>query len=177
MQIRIPVNRSVHLTEIRSEDKAAYVKYLNDEDIYRTTLRVPRPYTADDAEAFFTIVDQATASHGHPVHFTIRDQDNQLLGGCGFDGVSYGHRAEIGYWLAKPFWGQGIMTDVVRSSCEFAQREWKLVRIVAHVFDFNDASARILEKNGFAFEGLLRKHHRKDGEFLNAKLYALVTAD
>jgi RimJ/RimL family protein N-acetyltransferase len=82
--------------------------------------------------------------------------------------------AEIGYWLAKPYWGQGIMTDVVRLACDFALAEWKRVRIIAHVFDFNRASARVPEKNGFEFEGLLRKHHRKDGALLNSRLYTLV---
>lgn len=172
--VHIAVNDGIHLSEIHSGDKAAFVKHLNDEEIYRNTLRIPYPYTGDDAEKFISIVADATAKHGRPVHFAIRDQDDQLIGGCGFDGPSYGHRAEIGYWLARPYWGRGIMTDVVRSACDFALTEWKLVRITAHVFDFNQASARVLEKNGFDFEGLLRKHHRKDGEFLNSKLYALV---
>lgn len=173
-EVHIAVNDGFHLSEIQPGDKAAFVKHLNDEDIYRSTLRIPYPYTEDDAVKFMGIVTEATAKHGHPVHFAIRDQDDQLIGGCGFDGLSYEHRAEIGYWLAKPYWGRGIMTEVVRSACDFALTEWKLVRITAHVFDFNQASARVLEKNGFEFEGLLRKHHRKDGEFLKSKLYALV---
>ena len=66
------------------------------------------------------------------------------------------------------------MTDVIRTACDFAIAQWKLVRITAHVFDFNVASARVLEKNGFEYEGLLRKHHFKDGKFIDAKLYARV---
>ena len=56
---------------------------------------------------FIGIAAEATAKHGHPVHFAIRGDDDQLIGGCGFDGLTYGHRAEVGYWLAKPYWGQG----------------------------------------------------------------------
>ena len=66
------------------------------------------------------------------------------------------------------------MTDVVRSACSFAIREWKLVRITAHVFEFNAASARVLEKNGFQLEGHLRKHHRKGDVFIDSRLYAQV---
>lgn len=66
------------------------------------------------------------------------------------------------------------MTGVVRAACAFAIAEWKLVRITAHVFELNKASARVLEKSGFELEGLLRKHHQKDGKFLDSKLYALV---
>ena len=66
------------------------------------------------------------------------------------------------------------MTDVVRSACTLSVTEWKLVRITAHVFEFNKASARVLEKNDFRCEGLLRKHHRKDGKFFDSQLFALV---
>lgn len=173
-QLRIEVRDDVRLSAIRECDKAAFVTFLNDRDIYNNTLRIPHPYSDEDAEKFIGIAADATAKHGHPVHFAIRDESEQLIGGCGFDDLSYGHRAEIGYWLAKPYWGRGIVTDVVRSVCAFALVEWKLVRITAHVFVLNTASARVLEKNGFEFEGLLRKHHRKDGRFLDSRLYALV---
>ncbi len=170
----IQVNDRIHLSEIRGADQAAFVDLLNDEEIYKNTLRIPYPYGDEDAERFLAIVEEETTGHGHPVHFAIRDNDAQLIGGCGFDGLSYGHRAELGYWLAKTYWGQGIMTDVIRAVCDYAVAQWKLVRITAHVFDFNVASARVLEKNGFRLEGHLRKHHRKDGNFLDSKLYALV---
>ena len=112
--------------------------------------------------------------HGHPVNFAIRDETNALIGGCGFSELVSEHSAAIGYWLAKPYWGRGIMTDVVRPAVEFAFAQWKLVRIFASVFDSNTASARVLEKNGFEFEGLLRKHHIKNGQSIDARLYALV---
>lgn len=171
---RRDVNHRIHLTEIRSTDCPAFVEYLNDPDIYRQTLRIPYPYGEKDARTFVAITDQVTAKHGHPIHFAIRDETDQLIGGCGFDDLVYGHRAELGYWLAKPYWGQGIMTEVVRSLCKLAEEEWKLVRITAHVFEFNEASARVLMKNGFQCEGLLRKHHQKDGQFVDSKLFAWV---
>ena len=171
---RIDVNPAIHLSEIRADDEAAFVRHLNDEAIYRQTLRIPFPYSQADAAKFIQIAASATARHGHPVHFAVRDSADRLIGGCGFDGLAYSHRAEIGYWLAKEYWGQGIMTDVVRAACGFAMEQWKLVRITAHVFDFNIASARVLEKCGFTLEGFLRKHHRKDGAFINSKLYGLV---
>jgi len=53
---------------------------------------------------------------------------------------------------------------------------WQLVRITAHVFTFNVASARVLEKNGFVCEGVHRKQFLKDGRFLDARCYARVEA-
>lgn len=171
---RIAVNERIRLSAIRPSDKGAFVEWLNEKDIFECTLRIPFPYTEDDAARFLGVVAEATARHGHPVQFAIRTADDDLIGAFGFEGLVYGHRAEIGYWLAKPFWGRGIMTDVVRTMCAFAFAEWELVRITAHVFDFNAASARVLEKNGFQFEGLLRKSHCKAGQFLDSRLYALT---
>ena len=170
----IPVNNAIHLSALMPEDKPALVEYLNEREIYEQTLRIPFPYTEADADDFLGREVEATAEHGHPIHFAIREASGNLIGVCGFEGIIHGHRAEIGYWLAKPYWGCGIMTDVVRAACEFAFANWKLVRITAHVFLFNEASARVLEKNGFALEGVLRKHHQKDGKFVDAKLFALV---
>jgi ribosomal-protein-alanine N-acetyltransferase len=84
------------------------------------------------------------------------------------------HRAEIGYWLAKPYWGRGIMTAVVRSACEFVFAEFGLVKILAHVRADNAASAKVLEKCSFQQEGHLRMHCLKDGKYLNARLFGLV---
>ena len=137
-------------------------------------LRVPYPYDQAAADQFLDIVEHTTEQHGHPIHFAVRNPQDKLVGGMSFEGLACGHRAEIGYWLAKPYWGRGIMTDVVGKACEFAFRQWTLVRITAHVFAFNTASARVLEKNGFQREGLLRKHFQKDDAFIDSYLYALV---
>jgi ribosomal-protein-alanine N-acetyltransferase len=66
------------------------------------------------------------------------------------------------------------MTAVVRRVCEFAFAEFGLVKIIAHVFAHNPASARVLEKAGFQQEGFLRKHFRKDGRYFDVRLFALV---
>lgn len=168
------VRDDLRLSAIHERDKTAFVAALNDKEIYDHTLRIPYPYTEADAEAFIDRANAATAHRGHPVHFAIRNVQDQLIGVCGFDDLSYGHRAEIGYWLARPHWGRGVMTDVIRSVCALAFEQWALVRITAHVFDFNLRSARVLEKNNFVCEGRLKKCCHKDGRFIDAKLYALV---
>ena len=172
---KISATVDICLTDIRATDASAFVEHLNDEEIYANTLRIPFPYTIEHAEQFIDIAAKAASEHGHPTCFAIRDEDERLIGGCGFDGLSYGHRAELGYWLARPYWGQGIMTAVVRAACDHAVTQWKLARITAHVFDQNHRSARVLEKNNFQFEGLLRKHHHKDGKFIDSRLYALIS--
>lgn len=87
------------------------------------------------------------------------------------------HRAEIGYWLARPFWGRGLMTNAVGAFVRYAFRELELRRLTAHVFEQNLASARVLEKNGFKLEGHLREHFLKEGKPLNARVYGLLRED
>jgi ribosomal-protein-alanine N-acetyltransferase len=66
------------------------------------------------------------------------------------------------------------MTAVVQRVCRHAFEEFGLVKITAHVFSHNTASARVLEKCGFQQEGFLRKHFLKDGQFIDARLFGLL---
>jgi RimJ/RimL family protein N-acetyltransferase len=173
--MQLVVNDQVQLSEFRASDKDALVEYLNDRDIYDRTLRIPFPYTDATADEWLALVAEVTKQQGRPVQWAVRNAA-ALIGGCGFDGFQVGksHRAEIGYWLAKPFWGRGIMTAVVQRVCRHAFEEFRLAKITAHVFPHNSASARVLGKCGFREEGFLRKHFLKDGQFLDARLFALL---
>ncbi|MHB8863848.1 MAG: GNAT family N-acetyltransferase [Pirellulaceae bacterium] len=168
------VNKQLHLTEIRPSDEAAFLGLLNDPDMSRFTCRLPYPYSREAFEQWIHIVTTATAEYGEPIHWAVRNTNGELIGGIGFDNLIRGHRAEIGYWLAKPYWGQGIMSSVVARACEVAVSEWKLVRITALVFESNLASARVLEKNDFQREARLRKYFNRDGVFSDAFLFARV---
>src|SRR5262245_37858511 len=174
--MKLAVNDQVHLSEFRSSDKDALIAHLNDREIYDRTLRIPFPYTDASADEWLALVARNTKQQGRPVQWAIRNADDALIGGCGFDGFQIGksHRAEVGYWLAKPFWGRGIMTAVVQRVCRHAFEEFGLAKNTAHVFPHNPASARVLEKCGFQEEGFLRKHFFKDGEFIDARLFGLL---
>jgi len=168
------VNKQIQLTEIRATDRDAFVTHLNDADIHRYTCRIPYPYTDACFDQWMEIVAGASAQYGEPINWAIRDRKGSLIGGIGFDNLIKGHRAEIGYWLAKPFWGHGIMSTVVAYACQVAVTEWELARLTAIVFEDNLASVRVLEKNGFAHEARLRKYFKRDGVFSDAFLFARV---
>jgi ribosomal-protein-alanine N-acetyltransferase len=174
--MKIVINEQIHLSDYQVSDKPALLQHLNDRDIYECTLRIPSPYTEAHADDWLALYARTTQEQGRPVHWALRTSDDALIGGCGFNGFQVGkdHRGEIGYWLAKPFWGRGIMTAVVQRICRLAFEELGLVKIGAHVFSLNPASARVLEKCGFRQEGFLRKHFLKDGRFVDARLFALL---
>ena len=170
--MRIDVSDEISLSPFCDTDRAACIDYLNEPEIYRRTLRIPFPYDETHFEQWLSIVGHAREQHGEPTQFAIRDRSQRLIGGMGFDRLIKGHRAEIGYWLGVPYWGRGIMSAVVDKAVAHACDRWELMRIEAYVFSTNSASTKVLEKNRFQLEGVLRRYHLKDGEPIDAKLYA-----
>ena len=65
--------------------------------------------------------------------------------------------AEIGYWLGEANWGKGIMTDALRAVSKYVFTSFDVCRIQTIVFESNQASIRVLDKAGYAFEGRQRK--------------------
>ena len=82
--------------------------------------------------------------------------------------------AELGYWLGRDYWGQGFMTEAVRRICREAFAVWDILRIQAEVFAPNAGSRRVLEKAGFTLEGTKRRGVYKNGQVLDACVYALL---
>ena len=103
--------------------------------------------------------------------------DGVAVGGIGVHPGEDVHRhtATMGYWLGEEFWGRGVMTQAVTAVTDFCFENFLLRRISAEVFANNPASARVLEKAGFTFEGCLKSDVLKDGKVLDSLLYARTT--
>lgn len=105
---------------------------------------------------------------------TLREND-QLIGTCGFHAIEEKHyKAEIGYELHPSFWGKGIMTEVIEAVIHYGFDHMLLNRIEAFYDPRNGSSGRVLEKNGFVFEGILKKRYLKKGEFVDAAIAAIL---
>ena len=175
MYIRLPVTPHISITEFMPKDEARMILYLADREINDRTIGIPFPYGTEDFDQLMSVsIETAMEHRGCSLHFAIRDENDSLIGEVVVFNLVECHKAEVGYWLGKPFWGQGIMTAVVGVICKFAIDKWNLVRVAAAIFDGNVASQRVLEKCGFEFEGLMRGYFFKDGRYIDARLYALV---
>jgi [ribosomal protein S5]-alanine N-acetyltransferase len=75
--------------------------------------------------------------------------------------------AEIGYFIAEPFWGKGIVTEAIKQMTEYTFSNFDVIRIVAGVFDFNQASMKALEKNGYYLESIRKKSVIKNGQIID----------
>lgn len=129
----------------------------------------PHPYSIEDAYEF---IRGATA--GDTARNFCIEINGAAVGGIGIRVGQDVHRhtAELGYWLAEDFWGRGIMSEAVAAFTDFCFANFSLRRIYAEPFANNPASARVLEKANFDFEGRLKNNVVKDGEVLDSLLYA-----
>ncbi|HEY3157223.1 MAG TPA: GNAT family protein [Candidatus Eisenbacteria bacterium] len=154
--------------EWRPADADSLVLHANNIKVWRNLHDAfPFPYGRADAE---TWIQQAS-----PNHFAIA-VDGAAVGGIGLHPGTDVHRrtATIGYWLGEAFWGRGIATEVLCAFTKYAFATFDFVRLEAHVFEWNLASARVLEKAGYTREARLRKRVTKEGRTVDSFLYALI---
>lgn len=147
----------------RLADNANVARHLRD--------RFPHPYTRRHAEEWIrqSFLDEPKCSFALTVA-------GALAGGIGLVLNEDVHRAsaEIGYWLGEPYWGRGIMTEAVTIFTDYAFGAYVLVRLYALVLEHNLASARVLEKAGYVFEGRLRKSAIRNGRAWDELLFAKI---
>jgi [ribosomal protein S5]-alanine N-acetyltransferase len=156
----------------RSSDADSLLRHANNRNIW-LNLRdaFPHPYTKHDARAYIRSVRERTPE----TTFAIA-VDDEAVGSVGFvlrtdvERVS----AEIGYWLAEPFWGRGITTEALIALTEYAIGTHGLTRIYALPFAWNVASCRVLEKAGYVLEARLRRSAIKDGQITDQMQYAYI---
>lgn len=151
-------------------DREALVRNANNINVSKwLTDKFPHPYRLSDADSW---IAQA-ATETRQCNFAIEWQD-KLVGGIGLEPMTNVHSgtAGIGYWVGEDYWGMGLATRAVAAMLPYALDDLLFIRVQALVFKDNLPSMKVLEKNGFAREGTLRKHIRKNGVITDAVLYA-----
>lgn len=154
----------------RLDDADSLAKHANNRKVWIALRDVfPHPYSIQDAHEFL----QRAISEQPTTKFCI-EVEGVAAGGIGIDPGQDVHRqtAGLGYWLAEEFWGRGIMTEAVTAFTDFWFDTFPLRRIYAEAYANNSASARVLEKAGFVFEGRLKNNVIKDGKLLDSLFYA-----
>lgn len=154
------------------------VAAINFREVWATTLLIPHPYAAADAEQWVSIATEGW-ENGRTASFAIVPREGahagRIAGGVGLSGISAEHRkAELGFWLTPPAWGQGIMTEAAQAVVRFGFETLELNRIYAGHFEGNHASRRVQKKLGFRYEGVLRQDVIKDGRPVDHVIMALL---
>ena len=149
-----------------------------DRVIADTTRIVPHPY-ADG------LADEWIQSHQLPgpestsieLAITLR-KETTLVGAISLVEINRkDSRAELGYWIGKPFWGLGYCTEAAAELLEYAFQTLGLNRVSARHLARNAASGRVLEKIGMIHEGCLRQHNKKWETFEDVVIHGILAAE
>jgi RimJ/RimL family protein N-acetyltransferase len=158
------------------DDAREVQRLAGDHAIAATTLRIPHPYPDGCAAEWIASLQPAFAS-GASVAFAItRASDGALLGAIGLDITREHERAELGYWIGKPYWGNGYCTEAARAIVDYAFDDLGLNRVGAVHFAHNNASGRVMQNIGMTCEGHRIQEIKKCGKFEDLILYGLVRA-
>jgi ribosomal-protein-alanine N-acetyltransferase len=156
-----------------ADDLGSLVKYADNRKIWLNLRdRFPHPYTRRDGRDFIH-----TARSQRPETMFAIEVDGEAAGGIGFVQHTDVERvsAEIGYWLAEPFWGRGIATEALVAVTKYAIDAHHLTRVFAVPFAYNGGSCRVLEKAGYVLEGRLHRSAIKDGQIVDQLQYAFIS--
>lgn len=147
---------------------------LQEKEIYATTLAIPHPYKEEDALAW---IRQHSKKHDNGEAFTWcleERKEKKLIGSLEIIFDQRNNKAEIGYWVGKPYWNQGYTTEASKEVIHFAFEELKLNKVCAHHMSRNPASGQVLKKLGMEHEGTLKQSIKKDGVFEDTEVYGLL---
>jgi RimJ/RimL family protein N-acetyltransferase len=172
---RVETERLV-LRRPRADDaEAIFERYASDPEVTRY-LSFPRHVSLASTRAFLALSD-AEWSRWPAGPYLIESRDGgDLLGSTGLS-FETEQRAATGYLLSRDAWGRGYATEALRTMVELA-RDAGVLRLYALCHTAHAASARVLEKAGFAREGTLRRYfvfpNLSPGEPLDVLCYARV---
>ena len=161
----------ITLRKWSESDVETLAKNANNYNIARfLTDAFPHPYTTEDAIAFISKMKDE-----NPAKCFAIDLNGEAIGSIGIFPQTDVHRknAEMGYWLAENFWGQGIMPEAIRLIVDYGFKTFDITRIFARPYGHNLKSQRVLEKAEFTLEARFDKTLFKNGEFVDELIYAI----
>ena len=135
-------------------DAEAIYRGLNDFDVVKNLGRAPWPYKLEHAEAFLARIPERDPAKERPL--SIFHREHGLIGGTGFHADEDEPFPEIGYWLARPYWGQGYATEAASAVLAWAREGWGKRAVRSAHFVENEASGRVLVKCGMLYTGVVK---------------------
>jgi [ribosomal protein S5]-alanine N-acetyltransferase len=159
------------LRPLTGADAASFASHANNPNIARyMSDAFPHPFTVEHAQRFI-----ANAMSHEPNRIFAIEVNGEAAGGIGIHPQAgmYTMNAELGYWLAEPYWRKGIISAAIKKIVNYAFETFPINRIYARPFGNNPASQKVLEKAGFTLEAKLENTILKNDELLDELIYAV----
>lgn len=158
-------------------DAPAVAELAGDAEVSRYLLHVPYPYPRELAAGWIGGHADTWLAGAGPTWAIERRADRVLLGTVSLRWTARHGRAELGYWLGRPHWGQGYASEAALAALRWAFGVLGVDRVCAQHLGGNERSARVLRGLGMQPEGVRRQHLRKGGALHDVHLYARLRSD
>lgn len=167
----------IHLRKITTADSASLFKIWSDPDVVKF-MNVDYFTDEEQAKEMITHINKL-ANDNKANRFSIVELNtNEVIGSCGYNSLDFENaKAEIGYDIAKKYWGNGFATEAVSTLLNYAFNSLNLNRVEAKVEPENISSIKVLEKLNFTFEGTLRQSEKSKGKFVDIKIFSKLKTD
>lgn len=155
----------------KTDDLDSLMLYADNWNIAKNlTDKFPHPYTRESGENFISY-----AGAGDPLQIFAIEIEGRASGGIGVHPQEdiFKKNAELGYWLAEPYWGKGIISAAIKEVVDYAFETFDITRVFARPFGTNIGSQKALEKNGFVLEARLQNTVWKKDRFEDELIYAV----
>jgi RimJ/RimL family protein N-acetyltransferase len=169
--------RRLSLRPFELTDGEEVRRLAGDRAIADTTLLIPYPYEVGMAEEWILTRRPKFEAGEEIVFAVVLRGSGGLIGAMGLVIEGKFHRAEIGYWIGRPYWGNGYCTEAGQAVLEYGFQSLNLNRIHAYHFKRNPASGRVMRKIGMKHEGSSPQHVMKWGVFEDVELYGILRSD
>lgn len=162
------------LRKVGAKDIPKIIEYAGNVKIAEMTLNLPHPYQEKDAIFWINSCNQGFNDKTQYT-FCLADKDtNEFMGGMGLHITARFNRAEMGYWVAEPFWNKGYATEAMEAILKFGFEKIGLNKIYAVHLVENGASGKVMIKNGMIKEGELKEHTKKGDDYASLYQYRLT---
>lgn len=171
------------LDQTKPSDITAIVTYASNKNITDNTRTMPYPYFEEDAVRWIHLMNEGFKNKDQFAFALRQKTDGLFVGGIGLIIDQRNNRAELGYWLAEPFWNKGFTTEGVEAILQFGFEVLKLNKIIAVYLSTNEASGRVMLKNGMVKEGefkdhdVKKDHTVKDGAYVSLIQYRMLKSE
>ena len=167
----------LHLRLATPEDAEDMLRYLSDPEVMNHTGMEPFKTTEDVLDEIKWYHSLIKEDSGIRWGVTLKET-GKMIGSCGFHNREPRHfRAEIGYELSREHWGKGLAGEALRAVVRYGFDHLRLERVEALIEPDNHPSIRLVEKNGFLREGLLRHYEYGRGRFDDLYMYSILKED
>ncbi len=171
------LGKRIILRPLQRKDAAALVKFANDKLIALYT-RLPYPYRLQDAVDFIPQTQQRQREEkSYELGIELKET-KEIIGMMSIRDIdSQNKSGEVGYWIGRKYWKQGLGSEALQLMIRFGFNKLKLKRLCAKVLHPNRASASLLVKYGFVLEGRMRKDCFKYGKWYDHLIFGLLRED